>query len=611
MVGQKLANRYHIIEKIGSGGMAVVYKARCTLLNRIVAVKVLKNQFIHDQELVRRFRREAQASAGLSHPNIVGIYDVGQDKDNYFIVMEYVAGQTLKDYIKDSKLNPNEALNFAKNICKALKHAHDNSIIHRDIKPQNILLTKEKHVKVTDFGIAKAVNNDQTLTMQNTNTVLGSVHYFSPEQAKGNYAGVQSDIYSLGIVMYEMLTGNLPFEGDSPISIAIKHIQEPIKPIIELDNDMPMGVSNIVKKAVTKNKDLRYKSAEELLNDIRSWLNYGEVDIETTEEVDQTQRFSMGEIDNKSLDEKNEEPKQKKKKSLTKGKKILISLLVLVVFIGGGYALTRRALYVPEVTVPNVEGLSLSEAIYELEELGLEYIIEGEEHNNMPTNHVLYQSPSAGAARREGREVSLVLSLGPQYIDVPDVVGESERGAINTLSESGFEVEVNREYDNTVESGKVISQSPRGGSLQREETVSILISEGPKPVDMPSLTSKDLNEATDLLEQLGLEYTTRWIQPQGDSPGGIVIEQYPSSDGEILPGQTIVELDVRPYERVEEVVQVDADFFGTHVRIVVEDIEGVNTVVDERVFVGGRNEEFVITYWEGGEVRVFVDGELQ
>ncbi|WP_353892162.1 Stk1 family PASTA domain-containing Ser/Thr kinase [Proteinivorax hydrogeniformans] len=612
MVGQKLANRYHIIEKIGTGGMAIVYKARCTLLNRIVAVKVLKAQFVHDQELVRRFRREAQASAGLSHPNIVGIYDVGQDKQNYFIVMEYVAGQTLKDYINEGKINLNEVLNIAKNICKALKHAHDNSIIHRDIKPQNILLTKEKHVKVTDFGIAKAINTDQTLTMQNTNTVLGSVHYFSPEQAKGNYAGAQSDIYSLGIVMYEMLTGKVPFDGDSPISVAIKHIQEPVRPLDELNADIPEGVSSIVKKAVTKNKDMRYKNAEELLNDIRSWLNYGAVEIEESDELDQkTQRFSIAEATEKEDADEIKGTQKGKAKAKKITTIVLISLLLVAGLIGGGYALTKRALHVPEVPVPNVEGLPLSEAIKEIEDLGLQYVIEGEEHSNLPTNHVLYQSPSAGSTRREGREVSLILSLGAQYINVPDIVGETERSALNTLSEVGFEVEVNREYDDAVESGKVISQSPSGGSLQREEVVSILVSEGPKPVNMPGLIDKDLNEANDLLEQLGLNYTTRWIQPQGESPSGIVVDQNPSSNDEILPGQTTVELSIRPYERIEKTVEVDVDFFGTHVRIVVEDIEGMTTVVDERISGGRRPREFDVRLWEGGEVRVFVDGELQ
>ena len=271
MLGRILGGRYELIEKTGGGGMAVVYKAKCHLLNRYVAVKILRPDLVENEEFVTRFKRESQAAASLSHPNIVNMYDVGQEDDIHYIVMEYVDGMTLKEYIrKEGRLSCEEAVRIACQVCSALHHAHENNIVHRDIKPQNILISRDGTAKVADFGIARAVTS-ATVTMAGAN-VIGSVHYFSPEQAKGSYVDKKSDIYSLGIVLYEMVTGVVPFEGDSAISVALKHIQEQVTPPGELNPDIPKSIQYIIERALEKRLEDRYNDAAEMLSDLKRAL---------------------------------------------------------------------------------------------------------------------------------------------------------------------------------------------------------------------------------------------------------------------------------------------------------------------------------------------------
>ena len=272
MLGKILGGRYELLEKTGGGGMAVVYKAKCHLLKRYVAVKILRPDLVDNEEFVTRFKRESQAAASLSHPNIVNMYDVGQENGTHYIVMEYVDGMTLKEYIrKEGRLTSKEAVRIASQICSALHHAHENNIVHRDIKPQNILINKEGTAKVADFGIARAVTSS-TVTMAGAN-VIGSVHYFSPEQAKGGYVDKKSDIYSLGIVLYEMVTGVVPFEGDSAISVALKHIQEQVTPPGEINPDVPKSIQYIIQRAIEKNLENRYHDAAEMLHDLSQALD--------------------------------------------------------------------------------------------------------------------------------------------------------------------------------------------------------------------------------------------------------------------------------------------------------------------------------------------------
>src|SRR5699024_10859451 len=270
MIGKVLGGRYEIKEKVGGGGMGIVYKARCRLLNRFVAVKVLRDEFVSDEQFIKNFRKESQAAASLSHPNIVGIYDVGveegEEHDIHYIVMEYIDGKTLNEIIKEKgKLSSTETIDYSIQIAEEIEHAHKNQIINRDIKPHNIMVTKDGRIKVTDFGIARAVTSS---TLTATSSVVGSVHYFSPEQARGGFTDEKSDIYSLGIVMYEMITGSVPFNGDSPISIALKHVQEEVTPPSEINSDVPQGIEAIINKCLRKNSVERYKDARELIADL-------------------------------------------------------------------------------------------------------------------------------------------------------------------------------------------------------------------------------------------------------------------------------------------------------------------------------------------------------
>jgi serine/threonine-protein kinase len=613
MIGRKLANRYHILEKIGGGGMAIVYKARCTLLNRIVAVKVLRPQFAHDEEFVKKFRREAQSSASLSHPNIVGIFDVGQDKSDYFIVMEYIDGMTLKEYIQSKGvLEVKESMKIAKEVAEALAHAHDNSIIHRDIKPHNILLTKNMSVKVTDFGIAKAITGN-TLTVQNTGSVMGSVHYFSPEQAKGSYAGVQSDIYSLGIVMYEMLTGQLPFDGESPISIAIKHIQEKVQPIREIKPDIPEDIAKIVEKCLQKNKDIRYNNIRDLLDDIQSWLKYGKVDIQLEEYTNQqTQVF--GGLDSESLKEKKDESKDKKK-SVKKGIKLAILIILLVSLPLLGYFGIKNLLHVPDVVVPNVEGLRLNDAIAILKERGLEYTItEDVYHAEIPVNHVVYQHPIPNTKVKKGREITLTLSSGPQLVTVPEVIGQEERVAKITIEQAGLRVAIEQESHETVPQGYVIRQTPLGGNLLKGETVTLVISTGPREVELPNLIGLTVDEAKELLSYINIAVRFVTYEPsQGDSPSGIVIRHSHQDNPLVQPGITSIDLVARPFEKKTRTFTINNSGIDNsyELKVVVKDLGGQRTIYENIVDPQEGELEIVVNYWEKGEVEIYRDNELK
>ena len=315
LVGRYIGNRYEILEKIGNGGMATVYKAKCHVLNRFVAVKVLKEEFTTDEEFIRRFNIEAQSAAGLTHPNIVSVYDVGHEDNIYYIVMELIQGKTLKQIISESGILPWKwSVNIAIQIASALEAAHKNNIVHRDIKPHNIIITEDGVAKVTDFGIAKAVSNS---TITAFGTTIGSVHYFSPEHARGGYTDAKSDLYSLGIVMYEMLTGRVPFDADTPVSIALKHMQEkPVEPI-KLNPSIPLAVNQIIMKAMRKDPNERYQSATEMLRDLNAALKNPEGNFVENENIDMNRTQVMGTITDDML-EKNKKVEEHKKQSKLK-----------------------------------------------------------------------------------------------------------------------------------------------------------------------------------------------------------------------------------------------------------------------------------------------------
>ena len=430
MIGRVLGNRYEIIELIGEGGMARVYKARCHLLNRFVAIKILRSEFLEDEEFIRKFKRESQAAASLSHPNIMNVYDVGVEEiDNkviHYIVMEHIKGKTLKELIKEKgKLSFDETVNYSIQIAEALKHAHANLIVHRDIKPQNIIINQENMVKVTDFGIARAATSS---TLTTTSSALGSVHYFSPEQARGGYTDEKSDIYSLGIVMYEMITGKLPYEGKTPITVALKHVQEEIIPPSQVDDTVSPDLEAIILKCVQKHQSDRYGSIDFLLNDLRKIQNNDSPDLIVNNDVDideQPTRLIQS-IDDELIDEYAEdEDKKSKNNTKTILSAVLLAFLVVSIVFAGWIKL-KDFLSVNEVIVPNVVGMTESEARNTIEDLGLVFNVSGTATSEeFEPGLVISQSEKENAKVNEGFTIDVVISEGRDTVRVPGLINRT------------------------------------------------------------------------------------------------------------------------------------------------------------------------------------------
>ncbi|MTI96756.1 MAG: Stk1 family PASTA domain-containing Ser/Thr kinase [Firmicutes bacterium] len=609
MIGTKLVNRYQIIERIGGGGMAVVYKARCTLLNRIVAVKVLRQQFASDEDFVRRFRREAQAAASLSHPNIVSIYDVGQEKDIYFIVMEYVEGETLKALInREAPLDTGRAVAITRQIANALFHAHNNKIIHRDIKPHNVLIAKDGRVKVTDFGIARAV----TTTTQTfaPNSIMGSVHYLSPEQAKGKLATEQSDIYSLGIVLYEMLSKALPFDGDSAVGIALKHLQQEVPPLTTYNQSVTDGVMRILDKMLVKDRKQRYHSVSELLADLRSWnqtkkLEAAGEDEESAEDDDAETRIFTPVSESRTNKDK------LKRIGLYSGIGLLSLAVIFLLYLG--FRGLAGFFIVAEVTVPDVEGKELSEAIEILEESNLRYeVTEYIHHNVIPEDHVVIQRPNARRVVKENRVIELVVSRGPDMVELPSLQGKELREARSILD--NLRLSYNdpvEEFNNDVPANHVIRHEPEAGPVRRSESVTLYVSRGPRPIGMPDLVGMTEEEAKAAAREEGLNPTIIPYENPLGAPGGIVISHFPAAGEDIQPGEQ-VDIRLRAFERKEvEIVLTDLDPDADYeVRIEVVDVTGPRSTIYDTV---RQQSEWsrVVWGWERGEIRVYVEGQLQ
>ena len=509
-----LGNRYEIIKKIGDGGMAFVYKAKDILLNRIVAVKVLRPEFVDDDEFLGKFKREAEAVASLSHPNIVNVYDVGEDGKVHYIVMEYIDGQNLKEIIKnEGTLDEYTALDITKQIAMALSAAHKKGIIHRDIKPHNILISNEgRVVKVADFGIAKAVSNS---TMTNIGSIIGSVHYFSPEQAKGKFVSNNADLYSLGIVLYEMIIGKVPFRGDSPISIALQHINDEIEFTSEEQINIPQSVRTIIKKLTEKSSVDRYQSAEEVIEDIeyieknidldfiKEYDNYVTKNIDIKDlnkqiNIEKNRHDEEVVYDDKDDDDYYEEEKpkykkkQKNKKSPNKSRKrlkialaILILILVTQIFIFAKFFLGGPGNKEGQISAPDLYNLTLDEAQRSLDKLNLNIRvnIEDEYSNEVEKGKIISQQPMSGATLQEGDTVTLVLSKGPMKGYIPNVVGLTLGEAENILKENKLSLgNIKYEYSDTYNNGIVIAQDPKSGSESNQEwgTVNVVVSKGKK-----------------------------------------------------------------------------------------------------------------------------------
>ena len=449
--GKLLGNRYEIIEKIGNGGMATVYKATDKVLKRNVAVKILRDEFTTDDEFIKRFEVEAQSAARLTHPNIVSIYDVGVDGNLYYIVMELIQGKTLKEIIIKEKgpLPWKWSINVSIQIASALEMAHRNNIIHRDIKPHNIIITEDGVAKVTDFGIAKAVSNS---TITAFGTTIGSVHYFSPEHARGGFTDAKSDLYSLGVVMYEMVTGRVPFDADTPVSVALKHMQEePVEPI-ELNPNLPIAVNKIIMRALQKDTTLRYQTASEMLVDLKKSLKDPEGDFVEELEYDPTAKTQV--IDTNAYRDNKQTKNSSGKKDgkfktfvkTHKGLSIFIGLLLLFVLSLGGTMLVLNLTNPPEVAMPNVVGLSKEEAQKEIENVKLKFEIEKEEYNkDVPEGFIISQDPTYMEKFnkvKQGSTVKVVVSKGEEKTTVPKVVGFEKDKEVKTLEVAKLIVEI-------------------------------------------------------------------------------------------------------------------------------------------------------------------------
>ena len=530
-----LGNRYEIIRKIGDGGMAFVYEAKDRLLNRIVAVKVLRPEFVDDEEFLAKFKREAEAVANISHPNIVNVYDVGCDGKVNYIVMEYVDGQNLKEIIKnEGTLDEYTALDITKQIAKALSAAHKKGVIHRDIKPHNILISSEgRNVKVADFGIAKAATNS---TMTNIGSIIGSVHYFSPEQAKGKPVKNNADLYSLGIVLYEMLLGKVPFKGDSPISIALQHINEDIEFSSEEKTQIPQSIRTLIKKLTEKSPEDRYQSSEEVIEDIeyieqnidldfiKQYDDFATIRIPPVEIVNNSTSSTKDKKTFKEKNDKNEESKplffknktknnnvynrkpNKKKSNGSKGAIVGVVAVVILAVVGvvtNGFGLLNKNSDV--IAMPNLINMSLEDANKTINKLDLKLTINERHDVDVERNHVISQSPSQGTELKKGDLVTIVISLGPEELSVPNLMGYTLNDAKKILEKDGLKLgTISYDYSEVYKEGTVINQNPvvGVGSIKKGDSVNVVLSKGQKTVENHEQNNTNNDEKQDSNENV-------------------------------------------------------------------------------------------------------------
>ena len=602
-VGTYLADRYEIVSKIGAGGMSDVYKAKDHVLGRFVAIKVLKPEFSEDRGFVAKFRTEAQSAAGLEHPNIVNIYDVGSEEGLHYIVMEYVEGITLKTYIeKKGQLSFKEAVSIAIQVARGIEAAHNKQIIHRDIKPQNIMISTEGKVKVMDFGIARAASSNTV-----SSDVMGSVHYSSPEQARNGFVDGRSDIYSLGIVMYEMVTGRVPFDGDTTVAVAIQHLQEEMTPPSVYAKNLPISMEKIILKCTQKNADRRYQTIGDLLADLRRSLVHpdedfvviaplvdnGKTKVISGEELKQIKEhggepkedrhasklessYDPDEDEDDEDEDENEGLSPKMDKAMTiMGIVVFVVILAVIIYLVGSFfglfrfgsnsskntetqtqtqTQTQTESEQP-VVVQDVCGKLQEEAQSELEAQGLYMFVIQEQKSDQPEGTVLNQDPVGGSEVSAGTTINVIVA-GTENVDftdsesqseqndvpVPNVVGKLEKDASSTLSAAGFKVSKTYKYDDSVDAGKVVSQSPRGGNAQEGSTVTIVISQGKKSSTVPSVQGKSKKDAQAALQKAGLKVAVK--EEYSDSvKAGQVISQSVAS-GKIVPADTTVTITV-------------------------------------------------------------------
>ncbi|HDP69985.1 MAG TPA: Stk1 family PASTA domain-containing Ser/Thr kinase [Actinobacteria bacterium] len=533
MIGKVFSGRYKIIKKIGSGGMADVYKAEDTVLARAVAVKILHPQYAQEENFVARFKREAQAAANLNHPNIVNVYDWGREDSTYFIIMEHLEGWDLKRLIEaQAPLPIDEATDIMNQVCSALEFAHQHEVIHRDIKSQNIIITPQGQAKVTDFGIARAGVSGMT----QTGSVLGTAEYISPEQAQGVTVDKTTDIYSLGIVLYEMLTGKLPFKGENSLAVAMKQVKEKPIPPTALNSEIPDSLELVILKSLEKDPDARYRSAEGMRQDLLR-ASKG-IPVEATPHLFREEEKTQVLPTAKPAGTKRSAPAKQDKRPRWLPWAIL-GFLALALIVGG-YFMFRGASTSGTVVVPNLQGKTLSEATEILKERELKIESEDSFNATVEKGKVISQDPEAGIKVKKDSVVKVVVSKGEELVGVPDVVGMSRDDAIAELVRIGLEIgEITEEENNDVPAGAIIRQSPEADERVTKETVvDLVVSKGESLVQVPNVVGKSTDDATARLEQLNL------VVKRNDAfsdtvPEGKVISQDPEDGTEVKTGSTV------------------------------------------------------------------------
>jgi len=665
MIEKILGGRYEILEEVGMGGMAHVYKARCHLLNRIVAIKMLRNDLEGGEEFIQRFNREAQSAAGLTHPNIVSIYDVGEDNGNHYIVMEYMEGITLKEYIKQKgKLDSHEAAYIASEICSALEAAHDKNIVHRDIKPHNIMITTDNRVKVTDFGIARASNN---ATMHVGDSILGSVHYISPEQARGGYVDCKSDIYSLGIVFYEMLTGRVPFESDSPIAVAMKHLEEKPVPPTELEPDIPKEIEDIVLKAMYKETRNRYQTVSEMKADIEAVMNKSVITepatepeeeiegatrvipivsgIEVSDDIAETTEEEIKNAEDKTEEVNNgvyqvmeaQEPEEKEVEEAEEKKKgsvanMLFAAILISFLLVGTLSIGITWLLYPElpifnlfsnsdITVPNFVGYDFEEAKEKAQDEGLIVEYGDSISSAMPVNTVVEQTIKEGRKVKRGERIVVYVSKGPADLDTSAYVGKKEKEVVEDLKSRGYKVSIKREDSTDISEDCVIKVKRNGVKI----TVYVSNGFGDIEVVVPNVVGKKLDVAKEMLEDLHLELDEKDIEYVDSDifEDGIVIKQ-DIADGERVSPKTKIKVTVsgKPDSgnatdngKKQKLITISLpeDRESVHVRVVTRPVGGsTETEIYEATLNTRQKQEFDLKVMGASKVElvVYFDGAV-
>lgn len=656
--GMIIQNRYEIIEEVGSGGMSIVYKAKCHVLNRFVAIKVLKPEFSDDKSFVSKFRVEAQSAAGLSHPNIVNVFDVGEENGYYYIVMELVEGITLKEYIQQNGRLPYQtALDFIMQIAAGIEVAHEHHTIHRDIKPQNIIVSKNGTLKVTDFGIAKAATSNTIAS-----SAMGSVHYISPEQARGGYSDERSDIYSLGITLYEMLTGRVPFEGENNVTVALMHIQSEMIPPREYYPDIPMGLEKIVLKATQKKPERRYLTTNAMLADLKRIMldpnadvgmiggvmvngaptiqiseeelsainsaapaqsgismfpvNTGGSELEEANEA--LGSLYNGEAYDEEYDEDDDlfddeddrkgELDPKMEKIITIGAiaaTVIIAIIIIVAiasisgaFKGKDKITTEQPTTIESIYMISVVGMEEEEAIAALEAEGIGYEIEREYSDSFEAGTVMNQSIDKGTEMEEGERVKLIISKGQEEVDVPNVVGKTLEEAKATLTAAGFVVDEDEEYSEEIEKNYIISQTPNGNTTAAKgSTVTIVVSKGEevKVAKVPDLKKKTVTSAESALSEVNLKLGNVSQEYSETVAEGKVIRQSIEAGTEVKEG---TEVDITISKGKEpKTITYTATFSGSIINNSYSFEEGETIYVELVLKVGDASYTLISDYY--------------